>query len=499
MRTIGRALWSRSAAIVFRALIGLIVLGRSAVLLVGLITMILVSAFPSAGKDDEARPSRRGLVVIAPEAFRSSLAEFLAHKQELLPSEFRSLETILAQNQGVDDPEKLKRYLYKEWKTGGVGYALLVGDVDVLPVRFMVLDRVTPAAFDYAFYPSDLYYGDLAKADGVFEDWNAQTNGFHAAYYGEVRGEKNKEDPINFDEIDYHPEIAVGRWPVSTPEQARVVAEKTMNYERGVLSGSIPELRNAAFFAVGGWVDSRPAMDSWAAKLTNSWRVEKRFYTERGHQQQTPPPDHRAVRSLFNQGLGLAVHTGHGQPDGWDQCFSLADLDAFTNGAAVPVVLSAGCSTAYFAPLPPYGAYVDVEGQEHAGSDHAEVFKAPPPAPAPYQRGKFNPTGLGEQLLKRARTGAVAYIGCNTGSQPCALTLAEGFVTALSKASEPRLGDCWVAALDYYFDREHLATLKPDQGWYPPSIFFQGMKFMLFGDPSLCMPAAERAKAHAGL
>lgn len=25
----------------------------------------------------------------------------------------------------------------------------------------------------------------------------------------------------------------------------------------------------------------------------------------------------------------------------------------------------------------------------------------------------------------------------------------------------------------------------PTAGWYPPSIFFQGMKFMLFGDPSL--------------
>ena len=74
---------------------------------------------------------------------------------------------------------------------------LLVGDVDVLPVRFMVLDRVTPAAFDYAFYPSDLYYGDLAKPDGSFEDWNARKEGFHAGYFGEVRGEKNKEDPIN--------------------------------------------------------------------------------------------------------------------------------------------------------------------------------------------------------------------------------------------------------------------------------------------------------------
>jgi hypothetical protein len=33
-----------------------------------------------------------------------------------------------------------------------------------------------------------------------------------------------------------------------------------------------------------------------------------------------------------------------------------------------------------------------------------------------------------------------------------------------------------------------LEGLRPDAGWYPPSIFFQGMKFMVFGDPSLLLP-----------
>ena len=50
----------------------------------------------------------------------------------------------------------------------------------------------------------------------------------------------------------------------------------------------------------------------------------------------------------------------------------------------------------------------------------ARAQEAPPPAP--YQKGKYNPTGLGEQLLKKGPDGAAAYIGCNTGSQPCGLT-----------------------------------------------------------------------------
>jgi hypothetical protein len=405
----------------------------------------------------------------------------------MLPTELKSLESILKSTKGVDDPEKLKRFLYSEWRERGLGYVLLVGDVDVMPVRFMVLDRVTPAAFDYAFYPSDLYYADLAKADGSFEDWNARKEGFHAGYFGEVRGEKNKTDPINYDEVNYLPEIAVGRWPVSTPDEVRLVAGKTAAYEQRLLANSGTHPPRAGLIATGGWVDSRQLLDELAGKLSGAWQVEKRFYSDSARPSATPP-DHRQVRELLNEGMGLVVHTGHGAADAWDQCFSVRDLDHITNAMRLPVIISAGCSTAYFSPLPPYEPYVDVDGKEHAGSDHGEVFTAPPPPPSPYQRGRFNPTGLGEQLLKHSTNGSVAYIGCNTGSQPCGLTLVEGFVTALAESKEPRLGDCWNSAIRHYFSKEHLATLKPNDDWYPPSIFFQGMKFMVFGDPSLRMP-----------
>jgi hypothetical protein len=154
-------------------------------------------------------------------------------------------------------------------------------------------------------------------------------------------------------------------------------------------------------------------MDELAAKLAGAWQLEKRYYSDARRPSAIPPPDHQQVCQLLNEGVGLLVHTGHGQPDAWERCFSVSDLDHLTNAMRLPVIISAGCSTAYFSPLPPYEPYVDVDGQEHAGSDHKEVFTAPPPPPSPYQRGRFNPTGLGEQLLKRSTNGSVAYIGCN--------------------------------------------------------------------------------------
>lgn len=448
---------------------------------------LLVLLLGMAGADAAAGR----LLVVAPDAFHGSLGAFVEHKAKLRPVELVSLERILKETPGADDPEKLKRFLHRQWRERSARYVLLVGDVDVLPVRYMVLDRVTPAAFDYAFYPSDLYYSDLAKADGSFEDWNASREGFHADYFGEVRGEKNKDGPINHDQIDYLPDVAVGRWPVSTAKEVQLVASKTIAYETAVLAKNSSWLKRAALFAVGGWVDTRRLNDRLAAQLTNGWEVEKRYYSDAKRQSGTPPPDRKQLRALMNEGIGFALHTGHGQTTEWEQCFALRDLDRITNATKLPVIVSAGCSTAYFAPLPPYEAYTDVYGNSHTGSDRKEVFRAPPPPPSPYQRGRFNPTGLGEQILKRNENGGVAYIGCNTGSQPCALTLADGFVRALATDKEPTLGGCWTSAVRHYHAKERLAELKPTKDWYPPSIFFQAMKFMVFGDPSLRLPSND--------
>lgn len=461
------------------------------VLRIALLAMFCINlgAAKSQSQDPNSSKNKAAnrLVVVAPESFHASLKDFVDHKQALRPTDLVSLESILTSSEGADDPEKIKRWLFSEWKKNGLGYVLLVGDVSVLPVRYMVLDRVTPAAFDYAFYPSDLYYSDLAKADGAFEDWNATKDGFHAGYFGEVRGEKNKTEPINFDAIDYRADIAVGRWPVETAEEAALIARKTINFEKSVLESKSAHLKKAAFVAVGGWVDSRGLMDNLAKTLEPNWSSTKRYYSG-GGRKSTTPPTHEATRGILNDGVSLVVHAGHGQSDAWEQCFSVGDLEKLSNGAKLPVVISAGCSTAYFAPLPPYGAYVDVKGVEHKGSDNGEQFTSPPPPPSPIQKGAFNPTGLGELILKKNEHGAVAYIGCNTGSQPCGLTLVEGFVTAIGKEKSTTLGDAWSSAIAHYYDKERLADLKPDDGWYPPSIFFQGMKFMLFGDPSLTLP-----------
>jgi hypothetical protein len=343
----------------------------------------------------------------------------------------------------VDDPERLKRFLYESWKERALGYVLFVGDGDIQPLRYIVTDRKTPAAFDYAFCPTDLYYSDLARPDGSFDDWNARKEGFHARYFGEIRGEKNKQDPINYDAVDYRPDIAVGRWPVSTPEEAARVAAKTIAYE-----SAIP-FRRAGFFCNDGWVDFRARMDSWMDHMPRNWSFERRYFGT----EVTPPPDSGEMMTFLNEGVGLLCHVGHGSDHTWEGCLSIKGLSQARNAGRLPIMMSVGCSTATFISSGPYGPYRDVDGVEHAGTNHKEVFSGPPPPPAPIQPRKHLLKGVGRHLVTASADGAVAYIGCNTGSQPCAITLMEGFVAALGRAAKPRLGDLWAQAIACYHEK----------------------------------------------
>ena len=86
-----------------------------------------------------------------------------------------------------------------------------------------------------------------------------------------------------------------------------------------------------------------------------------------------------------------------------------------------PIMLSAGCSTARFATLPPYEPYVDVHGVQHKGTDAGEVFLSAPPSPAPYQKGRLSSIGLGRQQFFASehwyRHGLVASILFTDGAK----------------------------------------------------------------------------------
>lgn len=442
-----------------------------------LIVALLASTALAA---DPARAERRHLV-IAPERFREALRPYCEHRTNASPHlasfEFVTLERAIELESGRDHAERLKRFLHTRWKEGRITSCLLVGDCDTLPMRSITLDRHTPAAFNWAFYPCDLYYSDLAKPDGSFDDWNARTDGFHAGYWGEVHGESVKDGVINADAVDYTPEIAIGRWPVSTPEEASAVAAKTIAFEREPLVAK----PLAGFFAVGGWVDVREHVKRLGASLGERHDVSLHIHDTEG----TPAPDEAAMRAFVARRPRFVFHTGHGSPWTYEGCLSLKTIEGIEAAPALPIYFSVGCSTAEVMTQAPYQPYVDVFGAEHAGTNAGEVFAAPPPPPAVYQSGPRNTTSIAEALVRQPGRGAVAAIGCDTGAQPAAVTLLDGFVASIASKSNVTLGEAWVDAIVHFRAAERLTELAPTPDWNPPSVFFQGMKFVVLGDPAL--------------
>src|SRR5262245_55655819 len=108
-------------------------------------------AGPASAGEPTGTSSRARLVVIAPAAWVPVLKPLVAVREKTLDVETPALEDVLATTEGnekQDAPERIKRFLYRAWKERRARYALLVGDADTFPVRFMVLDRVTEPAFD---------------------------------------------------------------------------------------------------------------------------------------------------------------------------------------------------------------------------------------------------------------------------------------------------------------------------------------------------------------
>lgn len=111
------------------------------------------------------------------------------------------------------DADKLKQCLNYYYKNHGIKYVLLGGDSRIVPVKNCFGKIEGQSGTEEYDIPTDLYY---ACYDGNFL-WNSNNN--------HMIGERK-------DGMDLSPEIYLTRVPVSTPDEAKVFIEKTINFEK---------------------------------------------------------------------------------------------------------------------------------------------------------------------------------------------------------------------------------------------------------------------------
>ena len=195
-----------------------------------------------------------------------------------------SWQDLISSYTGDDTAEKIKKGIADWQNRYRIKYVLLMGDSDVLPVRYITMDWNchTPepdklAASDVVFSASDLYYADLYNASQGFDDWDYDKNG----YYGELLGAWKFADiePINYDRLDMYPDVAVGRVPASTEEEVRNYIDKVISYETNADLQSSSWLRESLMVANGvNDLDQYVLSGNVGADLVSFGYTNTRFY-----------------------------------------------------------------------------------------------------------------------------------------------------------------------------------------------------------------------------
>lgn len=158
------------------------------------------------------------LLVIAPNEYQYDLQPLITHKNNHdVQTVFTSVETILDQSQGRDEPEKVKYYIYEAAENWGISYVLLVGNVDKTPMRKSAI-RV----YHDDNILTDLYYADIYDATGGFSSWDTNNNNRFSEY--------NWDDGL-IDEVDAYPDLYVGRLPCNNIKEVKIMVNKIITYE----------------------------------------------------------------------------------------------------------------------------------------------------------------------------------------------------------------------------------------------------------------------------
>jgi hypothetical protein len=269
---------------------------------------------PSTLKD---RRNAADYLLVAPRAFLDVAEPLLELRREQgLRARGVSIEEIVQQfGHGEAHAQAVKDFLayaYQRWQRPSPRYVLLLGDATYDPKDFLgtgVRDRV-PAPMvrtPYLWTASDPAY--------------AQLNG-----------------------DDVLPDLAIGRLPAATTDEARVMVEKVLDYERGA-----HDLAGTAVFVADNGDEAGPFEDDAddAASVVSGRAVEKLYLGTLGG----------ATRSRIQEALdaspSLVSYVGHGGIAVWasENVWNNLDVDALSlhgPDRPLPLLFTLNCLNGYF-------------------------------------------------------------------------------------------------------------------------------------------------------
>jgi len=421
------------------------------------------------------------LVVIAPKKFSGIINRLVDHKNDYgLPTVLKTVEAIYDEYTGVDKPEQIKYFIKDAIEEWGIKYVLLVGGLKSywdnddrdnenegstdwhVPVRYTNLyddgDVQDPG------FISDLYYADVYKAGGVFENWDSNGDGIFAAW---------DKPGVPNDVLDLYPDVCVGRLACRNRIEVIVTVNKIINYES---TPADPSWFNKMVCVAG---DSFPSDFIYEGEFTCDLALELmpdfepvRIYASNRDSGVGLTPSPENFTSVVSNGSGFLLLEGHGTPGSWGTHYPggiewtpillIYHFLKLSNGEKLPICIVGGC---------------------HNGLFNVSIYKTYGPENESYwSHGMPIPECFNWWLTRKIGGGSIATIGCTALGYGIVDFIGYSafldylFFWVYSQMEQHVLGKTWSSAVTEYvaiFGNYFKLDAKTVQEW------------ALLGDPSL--------------
>ncbi len=322
-------------------------------------------------------PDQYEMLLISPEnsSFIDAAQVFAEWKRQI------GIPTLVVANWsdygGVDGPEKIRNAIISYYGIFPIKWVLLLGDTEIIPIRYVfnpdaqIVGDNEPLG-DINEKPTDYYYAELTS------DWNLDGDG----RWGEHSAFNNTS---YIPELDYNPEVYVGRFPVDNIQELYDLFNKTMDYEAGIYAGDWMN-KYLALSGISDAPDPSGDVDGEDEGILNQYILDNSVNNSMDwthmldYTSYYTPVDSERVMNLsksialeaINNGSSIIVYAGHGSPSRFSasNVLSTGDVPGLSNQNMPSFIFGDACST-----------------------------------------NSYDYDSLGEELIKQPETGAIGYIG----------------------------------------------------------------------------------------
>jgi Peptidase family C25/Propeptide_C25 len=450
------------------------------------------------------------MVIITPAQFVLPLQRLAEHKNLLgVHTQITTLREIYQQYPGHDRPEQIKYFIKHAIETWGITYVLLVGGLkshlagrprdDInegtrdwyLPVRYANLWDIGEV-YDPGFI-SDLYYADIYDGQGSYSSWDSSNDGVYGGW-----SNPSYLSPPSYptDQIDFYPDVYLGRLPCRNIFEVSSIVRKIIAYEEKPADSSwFKKMVVAAgdpYDDQGTNYNEGELIGEKALSYMPGFQPQRLYASYLESDPENTPLSTNIIREI-SAGCGFLFFDGHGSPAWWNTNWP-GEFDA--------LIKKGGLTIYQFPQLRNDGRLpICVVGGCHCSQCNVTVTKTITDLQNDHSMWSYGlpiPECWSWSLTVKPKGGAIATIGStglgyeaggevgdlngdNLNEPDCVEALGGYLEIQFFKAyginHTDILGNAWCAAIDSYLDiypgMQNRSDAKTIEQW------------ILFGDPSL--------------